>query len=357
MKLNTFYSSSDYNINPEPDRRKKICVILSKGVIPSACEYIRILNPLMDEDILRDFNLQFIDITSLNRMMPHIAIFNRIPDCDINELRDSIRLVKEGGSKIIYEIDDNLLELSYDHPEFDYYDSKKILVKTLLESADAVITSTKKLASELQKINANCVVAKNFLTIEPNKYRVLRDNEQEFNVLYMGTPTHIPDLEMVLPAFAKMKEEGIDIRLYLVGMRGESKKYKFIRNIHTPPGISCYPHFMSWMKSFTNIDLGIAPLTNTLFNQCKSAIKYYDYLSISVPTMASSIGEYSEIIIDGLNGYIVSDDNWYLKLNKVYEDKKNGEIHKILNNSNIQYEVDKKLYESEKLRYNLLKMY
>jgi hypothetical protein len=73
--------------------------------------------------------------------------------------------------------------------------------------------------------------------------------------------------------------------------------------------------------------------------------------------MASSIGEYSEIIIDGLNGYIVSDDNWYLKLNKVYEDKKNGEIHKILNNSNIQYEVDKKLYESEKLRYNLLKMY
>ena len=51
-------------------------------------------------------------------------------------------------------------------------------------------------------------------------------------------------------------------------------------------------------------DINIAPLADTRFNKCKSAIKFYEAAALKVPTLAQDSGPYHDEIIDGDTGLL-----------------------------------------------------
>lgn len=61
------------------------------------------------------------------------------------------------------------------------------------------------------------------------------------------------------------------------------------------------------------MDVGIAPLLNTAFNQAKSAFKLKQYLSCGVPVLASMVGENIRFIDHAVNGFICNSPEEFLK--------------------------------------------
>jgi hypothetical protein len=116
-------------------------------------------------------------------------------------------------------------------------------------------------------------------------------------ILYMGTATHGADLDLVLPALARLHETfGDRIAIEIVGIIGPAALPPFIRRVEVPQraGLS-YPAFVAWLTDRQRVQpwsIGIAPLADTPFNRCKSAIKMLDYAALGLATVASDMPVY-----------------------------------------------------------------
>ncbi|MFA6447465.1 MAG: glycosyltransferase [Patescibacteria group bacterium] len=86
--------------------------------------------------------------------------------------------------------------------------------------------------------------------------------------------------------------------------------------------------FMEWSyenekKLFERADIGIMPLTDTLWNRRKCAFKGLLYMANGIPGVSSPVGVVNEFIEDGKNGFLAdSDAEWYDKLERLVRDKK-----------------------------------
>jgi glycosyltransferase involved in cell wall biosynthesis len=80
---------------------------------------------------------------------------------------------------------------------------------------------------------------------------------------------------------------------------------------------------------YTDMDVSIAPLQYNAFNDSKSEIKVMECGRYGIPLIASDVGCYSETIINGETGYLITKDNprseWVRILTKVCKDKKHRE--------------------------------
>ena len=89
---------------------------------------------------------------------------------------------------IIYEIDDLLIELPPEHPEWEYYREARRSMLTALAEARAVITSTQPLANYARRFNLNTWVLPNYLDDRHWKLaqQALQKNNKEIVLGYMG---------------------------------------------------------------------------------------------------------------------------------------------------------------------------
>ncbi|MCZ6890041.1 MAG: methyltransferase domain-containing protein, partial [Gammaproteobacteria bacterium] len=125
---------------------------------------------------------------------------------------------------------------------------------------------------------------------------------------------HGADLELVLEALRRVhREQPGSFELCLVGVAHNPPGDPWIRQIPVPEGMTAYPLFMQWLSSLPSFDFGIAPLEDNLFNRRKSAIKYFDYTHLGLPTVASAVGPYPGAINHGVTGLLVENtpQAWY----------------------------------------------
>ena len=78
--------------------------------------------------------------------------------------------------------------------------------------------------------------------------------------------------------------------------------------------------YVDWQvlpKMIADIDINLAPLVDTVFNRAKSEIKWIEAALVKVPTVASRIGSFSEMVQDGETGVLVTDSTWFENLEKI----------------------------------------
>ncbi len=75
------------------------------------------------------------------------------------------------------------------------------------------------------------------------------------------------------------------------------------------------------VKDLQEIDIGVYPLPHNEWVLGKSGLKALQYMSLGIPTVATSIGATLEIIDDGHNGFLAgSREEWLEKLSRLIED-------------------------------------
>ena len=259
-------------------------------------------------------------------------VFFRCPITDT--VKEFIEKAKYNNKTVFYDIDDLVFDKEYtksikylkkmSKEELDlYYDGVKRMGDTL-KLCDYATTTTEALAKELKKYVKEVYVNRNVasermceLSMDAVK-NVKRDSEKVVLGYLSGSITHNPDFELILPVVTKIMDKYKNVYLKVVGILDIPKELdKFKERIIVSP-------FIDWEKLpelIASIDINLAPLEESLFNDAKSENKWTEAALVKVPTIASDVGAF-KIINNNIDGILVknTEKDWYEKLEKLIKD-------------------------------------
>jgi glycosyltransferase involved in cell wall biosynthesis len=159
---------------------------------------------------------------------------------------------------------------------------------------------------------------------------VPRDNptiEPKVVFIWTGTPSHIENMRLLVPAFARFAKENAPARLVLVG-GGPAIHALF----HAIPGLEVEAHNIPPSSDFwqdphkiasylKNGDVGLYPLQKTEFNKGKDIHKGKEYGGCGLALAVSNWGENPLLVRDNIDGVLIGDGEWYEKLRRFLDDR------------------------------------
>ena len=75
------------------------------------------------------------------------------------------------------------------------------------------------------------------------------------------------------------------------------------------------------IEDLQSLSIGLMPLEDDSYARYKCGLKLLQYMGVGVPSIASPIGVNSEIIQDGINGYLASSPSeWYDRIDQLIKD-------------------------------------
>ena len=131
---------------------------------------------------------------------------------------------------------------------------------------------------------------------------------------FSGSITHNENFEMIKPALIKILEKFKNVELHLAGhLDIPADIEKFGNQVVVHP----YVDWEELPDLIGQMDINLAPLKQTLFNEAKSEIKWLEAAAVKVVTVASNIGSFKEMIKDGETGVLALPEQWYNKLEEL----------------------------------------
>lgn len=274
----------------------------------------------------------YTDLTMDMVRLYRVFIFFRCPYTD--QIGEFVKVAKTINKKVVYDIDDLMIDRSYTESikylntmredELKQYYEGIDMNQKLLKLCDAAITTTERMAIELKKyvpevyINRN-VASEEMLALseKANKEKTVKLDKVVLGY-FSGSITHNADFELILPAIVNVMEKYSNVLLQTVGdleIPKELEKYKD-RVVHTP--------FVDWKKLpelIASVDVNLAPLENSIFNEAKSENKWVEAALVRVPTIASNVGAFKHMVKDKETGVLCTTlEDWKRELQKLIED-------------------------------------
>lgn len=240
-------------------------------------------------------------------------------------------LKEEYKIPIIQENDDYLWDIPEQNPGIINYHEVKpenqvtpneamYLSRKSLGLYDAYIVSTPFL-KKLYENYSPTYVCPNSLDLSLRKFDIPKPHgKDEIRIGFSASAGHITNLQMILPVMREIMEKYPSVYFYsykhmpkpFVGTPLEKR----VRLMKWVP-VTEYPTYLHSLS----LDMGIAPLTDRLFNRAKSNLRLLEYWSSGhYPVVASRVGHYAETVRDGINGFLATEHNeWVEKISKLIE--------------------------------------
>lgn len=261
-------------------------------------------------------------------------VFFRCPYTDM--IGEFIKLAKKLNKKVLFDIDDLVVDTKYtdtikyldsmSKEERALYDDGVMRMGRTLKLCDAAITTTERLAEELGHYVPEVFINRNTaseemcaLSKEALKNKTRKDDHVGIGY-FSGSLTHNDDFELVLPALTKVMEKYPQVQLHVVGeldLPEALQQYK-ARVVSHP--------FVDWKKLpslIAEVDINLAPLEQSIFNEAKSENKWVEAALVKVPTVASNVGAFQRMIVSGETGILCdTEEEWVEQLSRLVEDKK-----------------------------------
>lgn len=270
-------------------------------------------------------------------------VFFRCPITDT--VKEFIKKAKENNKTIFYDIDDLVFDKKYtktikhlnnlSKEELEqYYDGVSRMQETL-KLCDYATTTTQALANELKKyvkevyINRN-TASERMCELSLKAIKNINKAEDKIVLGYLsGSITHNADFELILPAITKIMQERDNVYLKVVGELDLPEDLKPFSNRVIKE------KFVDWQKLpniIRSLDINLAPLEESLFNEAKSENKWSEASLVKTVTVASNVGAF-KVINDNIDGILCENttEDWYKKLNELIDNKEQRE--KIANNA------------------------
>ena len=177
-----------------------------------------------------------------------------------------------------------------------------------IRMADAVQTTGTRLQMRYSFVNNNIRVFENHL-MQPGTKR--EQNPDKTIIGWAGSLGHIDDLKFIMPAVSDLCHRFENVRFHFMGNRDHfntlSAPIPEAQKQYTPTGtLGDYLHFLE------NLDIGIAPLTETEYNHCRSDIKFVEYASRGVVPVLSSLTPYQLHAVHGRNAFLFKNGEEFL---------------------------------------------
>jgi len=264
---------------------------------------------------------------------------------------------KRTNAAVVYEIDDLIHDIDEGNPvsrdwnkeSYRYWWSKEIM-----GACPYLQTSTEGLLRHYGAGKVKAVVLPNM--IDPDLFPPVAPNESAtVRIGWQGSHTHYKDLLVVRDALYRIqKEYGDRVKFYFVGWSGKYESPVSGDKVDALKGLERRTYgwhniydgsYYAFLASL-GLNIAIAPLEDTPFNQCKSNIKTLEYGACGYAVVASSVGPY-RWINKGCNGLSVGDEDWYTALKLLIEDKGLRETYGANLRKDVlaNYDIKKRIHE------------
>jgi glycosyltransferase involved in cell wall biosynthesis len=134
-----------------------------------------------------------------------------------------------------------------------------------------------------------------------------------------GSRAHELDFAQIVTPILRIMREFSEVRLLIGGHAKLPTAFDpFQERIVTMP----FMDYRGYLNFLANADINLVPLVQDEFNDCKSAIRFLEASLLGKPTIASSIGDFKNIVFNGDNGYLAENETeWYETTMKLVQSK------------------------------------
>lgn len=203
--------------------------------------------------------------------------------------------------KLCYETDDDIFSVPPErwvqatYPQHIMQEA----VAAAAQCADIVTVSTEPLAEVYRKIGCQDVrVLPNCLPAGVTGLKRYA-HRRKVVVGWVGGGSHGKDLTMIADSLRDFLAKHRRAELHLMGANF-SDLFGNCRYTEWVPVDESLAYYEA-----INFDIGLAPLTGSVFDQSKSNIKALEYMARGIPVLASDVEPYRGTVIDGVNGYLI----------------------------------------------------
>lgn len=252
------------------------------------------------------FRLAFYDVVYIQKLvLPHVYPLPEVMLCKLGKLL---------GKRVIFDFDDAIFTVSQVRNKtwVERFTCPGRLQK-VLALCDCVVAGNNYLAEFARNYNKNVYVLPTCVDLAKYPAPEPKCNGCDPVVIgWVGTPSTLPYLHLITPALQQVAQKRAII-LRIVG--GQN---------YSCPGVKveCLPWTLEGevelIRSFT---IGVMPLTDDEWSRGKCGLKLLQYMAAGVPAVASPVGVNSEIIQDGVNGYLAGSlKQWAEALERISTD-------------------------------------
>ncbi|GAB4524007.1 MAG: hypothetical protein Fur0018_07240 [Anaerolineales bacterium] len=218
--------------------------------------------------------------------------------------QDVLQRAHTQGKPVVYELDDWLPVMPEFHPAFDSHVEQLVPVFLGLFEADLVLVSSEPLRAQAAAFNPRVRLVPNGLPERFWRIRPPKAASQAPVVMgYMGTATHLPDLEAIAPVLLDVLTARPQAHLKVWGCPLPAALQGHPQVETAAAEIAAYPDFAAFFQQ-QHADFWIAPLLDTPFNRAKSPIKFWEYTATGASGVYQAIAPYADVVEDGRNGLL-----------------------------------------------------
>lgn len=253
---------------------------------------------------------------------------------------------KKSGAKMVFDFDDSiwLPNVSEANKTFAFLKNAE-KTSELIAMSDLIFAGNEYLADYARQYNKNVAIVPT--TIDTNDYKPEK-GPRDPNIVtigWSGSITTIQHFKYAIPFLEKIKDKyGDRVRIKVIGDGNYVNERLGIKGI-------------AWTKErelieLNSFDIGIMPLPDDLWAKGKCGLKGLQYMALEIPTIMSPVGVNSDIIKDGVNGFLASADNeWVARTSLLIED---AELRSKVGKAGRQTVIDHYSIEAQKANYHTL---
>lgn len=216
------------------------------------------------------------------------------------------RLARRGGVPMVYDVDEPIF-MPYRSPTSGWASLLKFPGKTrsLFRLADQVMAINSLIGEYAARYNPSVTVVPNFVDVQRYRPGEPRSDERS-RLVWTGSHTTMSNLATIAPALRRLQED-LAVPLRVVGSGSVDL-----------PGVAI--ELRQWsaeteISDMQDCDIGLVPLTDLPWNPWKFYLKTVQYMALGLPVVARRMGSNTEMIEDGVNGFLVeTQDEWYQRL-------------------------------------------
>lgn len=257
------------------------------------------------------------------------------------ELKAFIEKAHSLNKIVLYDIDDLVIDTKYTDlikyldtfspQDRANYDESVRNYGRALKLCDGAITTTERLAEELKNYVPQVFVNRNTASLKmiefSEKAYLEQSKKEKTNIVklgyFSGSITHNDDFNMIKESVLKVMKEHSNVELHIVGLLDIPEEFEEVKD-----RIVAHP-FTKWQELpalIASIDINLAPLTDTIFNEAKSENKWVEAALVRVVTIASNLGAFKKMIKSDVTGVLCdTPEDWYNKLTELVTDTEKRE--------------------------------
>ena len=211
------------------------------------------------------------------------------------------------ADKLMFDFDDSvwLPNVSKANEKFVFIKSHNVVPK-LISHCKLIVAGNPYLKEYASQYNKNITIIPT--TIDVNEYvrKLVPKDETKVCIGWSGSVTTIQHFKTALPFLRELKiKYGDKICFQVIGDKNYVDEELGIKGV-------------AWKKEneleeLSKIDIGIMPLPDDQWAKGKCALKGLQYMALEIPTIMSPVGVNVDVIKDGVNGYLATDENEWLK--------------------------------------------